>query len=79
MTAGLNSAFGGIHVSNEIQIDVRDTRNGESSLDIEMTGLGVHSEAGVAVVEPETFADQLMALTTAERRLARSEVDFRQD
>lgn len=79
MTAGLNSAFGGIHVSNEIRIDVSDTRNGETSQEIEMTSLGVHSEAGVAVVEPETFADQLMALTTAEKRHARSEIDFRQD
>lgn len=79
MIASLNSAFGGILVSNEIRIDVSDAEREGNSLDIETAELGVRTEVGVAVLEHETFADQLMALTTAERRHAPFEDDFRLD
>ena len=64
-------AYGGIHVSNEVTIDVTEVRNGDTSPDIELKHLGVHSEAAVAPVEKETFVDELMALTIGERRQQR--------
>ena len=60
--------FGGIHVSNEISIDVSEVGNGETSPGIEMSKLGVHSEAAVAPVERESFVDELLAMTINERR-----------
>ena len=63
-----NNPFGGIHVSNEISIDVSEVSNGEMSPGIEMTKLGVHSEAAVAPIEAESFVDELLAMTISERR-----------
>ncbi|MCJ1308354.1 hypothetical protein MMC25_002007 [Agyrium rufum] len=63
--------FGGIHVSNEISIDVHEIRHGERSPDVEMTTLGVTSEAGVAPIERESFVDELLSLTIQERRQAK--------
>ena len=63
-----NNPFGGIHVSNEISIDVSEVGNGEASPGIEMSKLGVHSEAAVAPVERESFVDELLAMTINERR-----------
>ena len=63
-----NSTFGGIHVSNEITIDVSDADTEAICSDFEIPRLGVRTEAGVAIIESETFADQLMALTIAEKR-----------
>ena len=61
-------AFGSIHVANEIDVDIREiTRNGHSS-DVEMSSLGCFAEAGVGDIEAESFADELAALTTDERR-----------
>ena len=60
-------AFGGIHVSNEVTIDVSEVRRGDSSPNIEMSNLGVRTEAGVDS-EKETFIDELMAITIQERR-----------
>lgn len=77
--SGQNLSFGGINVSREIIIDVSDTERGAPSCDIDMASMGVRSEAGVAVLDPETFADQLMTLTTAERRLTQPENDYRPD
>lgn len=79
MISGQNFSFGGIHVSNEITIDVSDAERGATSSDIDIASMGVRSEAGVAVLDPETFADQLMTLTTAERRLTQPENDYRPD
>lgn len=77
--ASQSSTFGRIHVSNEIRIDVSDAERRANSRDVEIASLGVRTEAGVAASEPETFADQLMALTTAERRNVRSVSDFQLD
>ena len=66
-----NPPFGGIHVSNEVTIDVSEVRHGDGSPDIEMKNLGVYSEAGVAPIEKETFVDELMSLTIGERRQQR--------
>lgn len=71
-----NSSFGGIHVSNEITIDVSDADMEAICPDFEVPSLGVRTEAGVAIMESETFADQLMALTIAEKRHPRPEGGF---
>lgn len=63
--------FGGIHVSNEVTIDVSELRQGDRSPHIEMATLGVFTEAGVAPVERETYIDELMSLTISERRQQR--------
>ncbi|MCJ1414672.1 hypothetical protein MMC32_000999 [Xylographa parallela] len=64
--------FGGIHVSNEVTIDVSEVRRGDRSPNVEMSNLGVFSEATVAPVERETFIDELISLTIAERRQQRA-------
>lgn len=69
--------FGGIRMSNETRIDVSDVERGANSPNIESASLKVHIKASIMVLESETFADQLMALTTAERRQARLKNDFR--
>lgn len=71
-------SFGGIHVSNEVSIDISDNPLGEGSPGIEMRVRGRHklchtvdhamgnrSEAGVRVteVDHETWMDRLMTLT----------------
>ena len=61
------SALGGIHVANEIEVDVREVTRGSHSRDIEMGSLGTYTEAGVDI-EGDSFADELAALTTDERR-----------
>ncbi|CAD6580433.1 MAG: hypothetical protein ASARMPREDX12_009564 [Alectoria sarmentosa] len=61
-------AFGAIHVANEIDVDVREVRGSSYSPDVEMSSLGCYAEAGVGDVEGESFADELAALTTDERR-----------
>lgn len=73
------STFGGIHVSNEIRIDVSDPDGEDNIVSTGLASLGGYTEASVAVSEPDTFADQLMALTTNERRHTRSESESRQD
>ena len=62
--------FGGIHVYNEISINVSElsSKSGDRSPDIEMSELGIHTEAVVAPMELESFIDELMSLTTGERR-----------
>ena len=60
--------FGGIHVSHEINIDVSEVSDGQKSPGIEMSQLGVHSEAAVAPIERESFVDELLAMTINERR-----------
>lgn len=63
--------FGGIHISKEIIVDVNELRNGNRSPDVEMSNLGMHSEAAVAPVERESFIDELMCLTIGEKRRQR--------
>ena len=64
---------GGSHISSEARIDVSGSNRETNSPDIELASLGIHSEAGVALMESETFADQLMAQTIAERGQLRFE------
>lgn len=66
-----SNPFGGIHVSNEITVDVSELRNGDRSPGVETSNLGVHSEAAVAPVERESFVDELMSLTIGEKRQQR--------
>lgn len=63
--------FGGIHVSNEVTINVSEAQDGERSPDVEMSPLGVYAEVGVAAVEKESFIDELLAITISERRQQR--------
>ena len=60
--------FGGIQVSSDIDIDVRDMRDHrDKSDDIEMKNLGYYSEIGLDE-EEKSFADKLVNLTIEERR-----------
>ena len=65
-------AFGGIHVSNEVSVDVSEYHPGGRSPDIEMTTLtlGNHSEAAVAPLDfdKETWVDRLITATIDGRR-----------
>lgn len=61
--------FGGIHVQNEVSVDVTEVDQGqEFKQSIELGGLGVHNEVTVAPTEMDTFADELMLLLIEERR-----------
>ena len=64
--------FGGIHVENEVSVDVTEARRGDRSPSVEMRNLGVFNEASVAPAERESFIDELMALTIGERRFQRT-------
>ena len=64
-SAGASSA---VHVANEISIDIREVMRNSHSPDVEMGSLGCYAEAGVGDIEAESFADELAALTTDERR-----------
>lgn len=68
--------FGGIHICNEVAIDVSELTSGGSNPDLEMTAipLGYSTEAGVGDVASTTFADELMVIATDERRRQRSGV-----
>ena len=64
--------FGGIHVSNQVSVDVSSNRPGERSSDIEMMPLplGNHAEAAVAPLDSdsETWIDRLWTITIQRRR-----------
>ena len=60
--------FGAIHVANEIDVDVKEVTRDSQSPDVELSSLGCYAEAGVGDIEGESFADELVALTTDERR-----------
>ena len=62
-----SGTFGGIHIQNEIVVETQ-AQNGNRTPDVEMTNLGVFSEASRAPMERETFIDELMALTLDEKR-----------
>lgn len=64
--------FGPIHVANEIDIDVSEMTRDSQSPDVEMSTLGSCTEAGARDIEGESFADNLAALTTNERRRQRT-------
>lgn len=64
--------FNSIHVSNEIDIDVREVTRHENNPDVEMGSFGCCTDAGVGDIEGESFADELAALTTDERRRQRT-------
>lgn len=65
-------AFGAIHVAYQIDVDVREITRNSHSPDVEMSSLGWHAEAGVGDIEGKSFADELAALTTDERRRQRT-------
>lgn len=60
------STFGGISEPNEI---ITDSSEGDGEAD---SPRSTKMRPGIAALEPETFADQLMALTVAERRYQQS-------
>lgn len=69
---GLVQPYGGIHVSNDIDVDVTEVSGRYSqSPDVEMRNMGFCSEVGVGDVEGESFADELVALTIEDRRRQR--------
>ena len=63
----VHNPFGGIHVSNEISIDISEVRCDSHCPDVEMADLGVRSEVGVALVDRESYIDELMNLTCGDR------------
>lgn len=67
--------FSGIHVSNEVPVNVDEIGPESSNPDIELNPmpLGFSTEAGRGDVEAESFADELMVITTDERRRKWSE------
>ncbi|KAL8817006.1 MAG: hypothetical protein Q9223_004076 [Gallowayella weberi] len=61
--------FGGIHVQREVSVDVNEVQdNRETDQRVELTTCGAHSEASVAPMEIDSFADELMLLMMEERR-----------
>ena len=61
--------FGGIHVSSEIHVDVREAGTAkDATADVTMADMGIFTQASVGDIEAESFADTLMILTAAERR-----------
>lgn len=65
-------AFSAIHVANEIDVDITEVTRNSHSPDVEMSSLGCYAEAGVGDIEADSFADELAALTTDERRKQRT-------
>ena len=62
-------SFGGIHVLSEVQVDIKDTESLEPTIpQCELERMGSTTEAGIGNAETPTFADELMILTTEERR-----------
>ena len=60
--------FGVIHIANEVDVDIKEVRRGSRSPDVEMSNLGCYTDVVVGDIEGESFADELAALTTDERR-----------
>lgn len=61
--------FGGIHVLSEVQIDIKETEFLEPTIPhCELERMGSTTEAGIGNAETPSFADELMILTTEERR-----------
>ena len=62
-------SFGGIHVLSEVQIDIKETEFLEPTIPhCELERMGSTTEAGIGNAESPSFADELMILTTEERR-----------
>lgn len=62
-------SFGGIHVLSEVQIDIKETEFLEpTNSHCELERMGSTTEAGIGNAEPPSFADELMIVTTEERR-----------
>ena len=62
-------SFGGIHVLSEVQIDIKGTESLEPTIPhCELERMGSTTEAGIGNAEKPSFADELMILTTEERR-----------
>ncbi|KAL8711626.1 MAG: hypothetical protein Q9220_004036 [cf. Caloplaca sp. 1 TL-2023] len=64
-----HALFGGIHVQHEISVDVNEVHEQDNTgPSFEMNNYEVQSEATVAPMEIDTFADELMILMMEERR-----------
>ena len=62
-------SFGGIHVLSEVQVDIQKTEFLEPTIPhFELERMGSSTEASIGNAEPLSFADELMILTTEERR-----------
>ena len=62
-------SFGGIHVLSEVQIDIKKPESLEPTIPhVESKKMGCTTEAGIGNAEAPSFADELMILTTEERR-----------
>ena len=73
---GCKNNFDGIHVSNEVHINVKEVSSlGDTTPDVELTNMGFSTEASVGNVEAESFADELMAI----RPMSGAEKDLRND
>ncbi|KAL6714831.1 hypothetical protein ACLMJK_007091 [Lecanora helva] len=64
--------YGGIHVSEEVAVDISDSRVCETDSGIEMQDFGTASEIGVGDTEPDSFADKLVAITIEDRKKQRN-------
>ena len=69
MNSSPKQSFGGIHVLSEVQIDVKKTELLEPTFpNFELERMGSTTEASIGDIESPSFADELMILTTEERR-----------
>ena len=69
MDSSPKQSFGGIHVLSEVQIDVKKTELLEPTFpNFELERMGSTTEASIGNIESPSFADELMILTTEERR-----------
>ena len=59
---------GGIHVSNDITVEVSERPGTGNSSHVEMADLGVSSQVAVTPSDCKTYLDELVALTAEERR-----------
>ena len=65
---GAPKMLGDIHVANEVEVNVCEADETQRNPHFEMSDLGFRNEATGNDVERKTFADELYALTVAERR-----------
>ena len=62
-------SFGGIHVLSEVEIDIKKPQLLEPTIpQFELEKMGSTTEASIGNTESPSFADELMILTTEERR-----------
>ena len=67
-TCNSSQSNGGIHVSNDITVEVSERPGTGNSSHVEMADLGVSSQVAVTPSDCKTYLDELVALTAEERR-----------